>query len=121
MGMRRLYQSSEQEVRGTMRVHNAADHVISVRLFGHNGPLKPVVMKPGDELELDAGYRRNLRAISPHLKEGSAPREPVAVDAQESFPAAPEPAPAPMAEPEPEPAAELPKTRKRGRPRKSEG
>lgn len=127
MGMRKLYQSAEQETRGTFTAYNAANHAISVKLYGHNGPLRPVVMKPGDEIELDAGYRRNLRAISPHLREGSSPRKPVVVEARESFPAAPWPQPEvaavelpPIADDEPA-ESEPARPRKRGRPRKSDG
>lgn len=73
MGMRMVYQTAEQQDRGFMTAYNKSDKAIVVKLYGVNGPMKPIELEPGEEIQLDAGYRRVLKKISPYLKEGRKP------------------------------------------------
>jgi hypothetical protein len=78
---------------GSMIVHNCADTAIVVRMYGHNAPLPPVHLEPGEEMTIDAGYASRLRDIHPDLRAGSHKRDAVTVTP-------PPPASAPSSDPD---------------------
>jgi hypothetical protein len=75
MGMRKVYNDAVTSNRGMAVVHNGINRRIVVKMFGNNGPVRPLVLEPGEDAEIDAGLIPLLKGISPHLRAGPAPAE----------------------------------------------
>lgn len=78
--------------------HNWRDYELKLKFYGNNGPLQPLVLAPGDEVQLDSAYDNRIKVLcgcgpdgKPHLKRGRAPKP-------DEAPAAPAEAPSKPAE-----------------------